>query len=108
METKYDQKDSLKQAKKKVRQLKIFYIHLAGYLVVVALILYNFYILGDNPYRKAIVWVNTTTLVAWTIFIALHAYSVFKGRLLFKKGWEEQKIKEYLKEDEEVKTTTWE
>jgi hypothetical protein len=104
----FSEQESLIRAKKKVKQIQIFYLHLVGYLVVVSLILYNFYIMDDGPYKKAVTWVNTSTLVGWTIFIIIHWWRTFKGRFLFKKEWEDRKIEEYLNKNTEEETTMWE
>jgi hypothetical protein len=102
------EKQRLINAQKNLRRLKIFYIHLAGYIVFVALILYNFYIIEDGPYKNSIISLNLSLLVAWSIFILIHGLNVFKGQKIFKKSWEDRKIKGYLKEKGEEKTTFWE
>ena len=95
------------EAKKRLRRIRLFYLHLVGYLLMVALVLYNFYIMEDNEYTSVITGVNVSFLVLWSVVILIHGWVVFKGPLLFKKTWEEKKIKEILKE-EEVETTFWE
>lgn len=94
------------EARKRVNRLKIFYIHLAGYIVVFGLIVWNLVIIEEGEYKNAIVWLNCTTIVVWGIVIAIHAWTTFKGRILFGKKWEDRKVKELMKEDEEI--TTWE
>lgn len=96
------------KAQKKVRRLQIFYLHLVLYLIVVALISYNFYIMEAGAYTSIITGVNVTTLVLWTVVICVHAWSVFKGRLFFKKSWEDKKIEDYIKTKEKEETTFWE
>lgn len=108
MTKEYNYKQRLIAAKKHVRRIQLFYVHLAGYLIIVALLLYNLSILEEGEYKKVITWLNLTTLVCWSIFIAIHAWRVFKGRLLFKKSWEDRKIKEFLKDEEALETTFWE
>jgi len=83
-------------------------LHLALYIIVVSLISYNFYILEDGPYTSNITALNISVLVFWTAFISIHTWNVFKGKLLFKKSWEDKKIKNILTEDEKVETTFWE
>jgi len=93
------------RAKEKLRNLKIFYMHLVGYIILVMLLVYNLYIIdANNKYADFFTWFNSIIIVAWTIFIALHAWNVFKGRLFFKKNWEERKLNEYMEKEE----TTWE
>lgn len=101
-------KKRLAKAKNQVQKIKIFYLHLALYIIVVALISYNFYILEEGPYTSNITALNVSTLVLWTAFISIHGWRVFKGKFFFKKDWEDKKIKKILKENEQVETTFWE
>ena len=103
-----DHKSQLLRAKRHVKRIKVFYIHLVGYIVVVSLVLWNFLIMDQGPHEKAINWINGSTLVGWTIFIILHWWSLFKGGGLFKKSWEDKKIEKYMKERGEEKRTMWE
>ena len=97
----------LQEAKRNVRRLKIFYIHLVGYIVLVALLCYNLYIV-EGPYKNNIISLNLSILVSWTVFILLHAWRVFKERKIFKKSWEDKKIASYLEKDEIEETKMWE
>lgn len=108
--SKQDQGSYLR-AKEKVRHVKVFYVHLVGYIVFTSLVLYNMYIMNpENEYNSTFEWINLTSLTFWTIFIFFHGWKVFKGRFLFKRSWEDRKIKEFMKEDREVEeeTTMWE
>lgn len=95
------------EAKKSAKRNMIFYVHLVGYFIVVALLLYNLYIV-EGPYKNNIMSLNLSILFAWTVFIIIHGLTVFKGRKIFKKSWEEKKIEEFLNEDDEVETKLWE
>ena len=100
MEIPEDKEHCILQAKKKVRLLKLFYSHLAAYIVFVALLCYNLYIV-EGPYKNSIISLNLSIIVAWTVFIIIHGLNVFKEKQLFKKSWEERKLKEFSKEDTE-------
>ena len=107
MKTPQEQKVSFLKAKEKVRHLKLFYLHLVGYIILVTLLLYNLYIIDENnKYANFFTWFNTIMIISWTIFIGIHAWNVFKGRLFFKKSWEDRKLKEYM--DNENNTNLWE
>lgn len=93
-------------AKKKVRRLRLFYIHLAAYVVFVALLLYNLYIVAGS-YKNNIISLNLSIIVAWTVIIVIHGLNIFKGKQIFKKGWEEKKTEQFLKQKEE-EITFWE
>jgi len=96
-------KQQLRKAKDKVRKVKVFYIHLAGYVVVVALLLYNLYIVA-GPYKNNIISLNLSVLVGWTVFIIIHGLNVFKEKRIFKKSWVDKKTTQFLKDKEEEKT----
>ncbi|MBF8149424.1 2TM domain-containing protein [Winogradskyella sp. F6397] len=101
-----EEKQQLIRAKNKVRRIKLFYIHLACYLIAVALLLYNLYIVA-GPYKNNIISLNLSVIVAWTVFIIIHGLNVFKNKKLFKKSWEDRKTEEFLK-NKEKETTFWE
>ena len=93
------------QARKKVKNLKIFYIHLIGYIILVVLLCYNLWII-EGPYKDFFTWFNTIMMISWTVFIGLHALHVFKGITFFSSSWEKKKLKEFM--NEENKTNKWE
>lgn len=103
-----DEKQLFLDAEKKVKRIKMFYLHLVFYIIGVSLIAYNFYIIEENEYTDSINGINTSTLVLWTICIIIHAWSVFKGRFIFKKSWEDKKIEKFLNKDKESETNLWE
>lgn len=96
------------KAQKNVRKLWWFYIHLAGYIVVVALIMLNFYVIEEGPYKNNIRSLNLSILVAWTVIIIIHGIKIFRGNQIFKKSWEDKKLNEFLKDDAKEETTFWE
>lgn len=106
MQSKDIEKQRFLKAQKKLKQLKVFYIHLAGYLVSLALMLYNLYIVS-GPYKNNIISLNLSIIVVWTVLVLLHAWRVFKEKKAFKKSWEDEKIKRFL-EEEGQETKMWE
>ncbi|WP_296386428.1 2TM domain-containing protein [Winogradskyella sp.] len=103
-----DEKQLFLNAEKKVKRIKMFYLHLVFYIIGVALISYNFYIIEEGEYTNNINALNTSTLVLWTVIIVIHAWTVFKGRIIFKKSWEDKKMEKFLDEDKESETKMWE
>lgn len=99
-------KEGLLKAQKHVRRIKLFYIHFAGYLVVMVLLLYNLYIV-EGEYKNDIISLNLSVLVLWTVAILWHALKVFKERKVFKKSWEEKKIASFLEKDDAEETKMW-
>jgi hypothetical protein len=108
MKPNQEDQQRLIRAKKKVRQVQLFYLHLLLYFIVVSLLLWNFYIIEDGPYKNNIITLNLSVLVGWTVFVILHAVIIIKGKQLFKKSWEDKKIKQFLKEKEGDTSTFWE
>lgn len=107
MKKEIDEKQHVIKAKKRVRGVFLFYVHLAGYIVLVALLLCNLYIV-EGPYKNNIISLNLSVIVAWSVFISIHGLNIFKGKQIFKKSWEDRKTEGFLKAKEEEKTTFWE
>ncbi len=79
------------EAKKRVSEIRGFYLHLLAYLIInAALAVIN---LLSSPQYLWFVW----SLLAWGIGVALHALSAFGG--LWGKAWEERKINEMIGKD---------
>ncbi|WP_299551596.1 2TM domain-containing protein [Seonamhaeicola sp.] len=96
------------KAKDRVRHIKMFYYHLALYIVVLILLSINFYYLDENnKYADFFMLFNSIIIVVWTILIILHRRWALKGKTFFKKSWEDKKMKAYLEKQEE-ETTLWE
>jgi hypothetical protein len=104
-------KSSYSKAKEKLKHVKIFYMHLIGYIIAVGLMLYNIYILdGSNPHADFFLWFNSIIILAWTVFIILHGRWALKGKVFFSKSWEDKKAKEFIEKANKNKneTTLWE
>ena len=83
------------EAKKRVKEIKGFYVHLLVYICVNALIIFlNFRDLepGESYFR----WSNFLTLIFWGIGLAAHALGVFLPNYILGKNWEEKKIRELM------------
>lgn len=106
MEFNKEDKERLLRAKKRVRLLKLFYIHLAGYIVSMSLMVYNLYIV-EGEYKYNIISLNLSVIIVWTVFLIIHGLVVFKEKSIFNKNWEDKKIREYT-EQEETETQLWE
>jgi hypothetical protein len=91
--------DKLRRAKKRVEQLKGFYVHLAVYVVVNAFILVNIYIASvrdGEPFGK---WGHFFTLIFWGIGLAFHGIKAFNFNPFFGRDWEERQIQKYIDKD---------
>jgi hypothetical protein len=80
------------RAKKKVQNLKAFYIHLTVYILV------NILLLTINLLTDAGNWWFLYPLGGWGIGVLVHGLSTF-AFFNFGADWEERKIKEYIEKD---------
>lgn len=84
--------DKYLRAKKKVENLKAFYIHLTVYLLV------NIFIFVINLTTYDGTWWFVFPLGGWGIGLIAHGLSIF-AESRFGSNWEERKIKEYMEKD---------
>ena len=94
------------KAKKRVKEVKDFYIHLTVYITInLILIIINLGIFQSGfTDIKIPKWPIFTTPLFWGIGLFFHGLHVFKGSFSFFKDWENRKIKEFMeKEDEDFK-----
>lgn len=87
--------EKLKRAKKRVDEIKGFYIHFGIYVLVNAFILINIYLNTDNFWQ----WGHFLTLCFWGIGVVIHASKVFGFNPLFSKSWEDRQIQKYMDKD---------
>jgi hypothetical protein len=80
------------QAKQRVKMLKRFYIHLFLFLIVNIALLFRLLLLEKDESMNVFVWVVLNIMITWSIGILIHAWIVFKGRLIFSKDYEDRKI----------------
>ncbi len=99
MEFQEIENEKLKKAKKRVEELKGFYIHLTVYIIINSFIIVNILIraLGDGD----TFWQIGTffTPFFWGIGLAFHAAKVFNYNPILGKNWEEKQIKKYIEKD---------
>lgn len=89
MENKYIEEQRYLKAKKKVKEIKGFYVHLTLYLLNTPLII-TVNLLTSPQFH----WFWFSVL-GWGIAIGIHAFLTFGDNLLGK-DWEEEKIKELM------------
>ena len=93
------QDDKLARAKKRVDEIKGFYIHLTIYLIVNSFIIIN---IGLQNFGNANEFWSFPTFVTpffWGIGLAFHALNTFKKDRIFGKKWEERMIQKYIDKD---------
>ncbi|HEX4584325.1 MAG TPA: 2TM domain-containing protein [Burkholderiaceae bacterium] len=88
-----DDTEAYERARRRVRQIKGFYIHATVYVLVNALLaVIN---LGTSHGEVWFVW----PLFGWGIGLAAHGISVFGAGGLWGQEWEERKIKEIVEKN---------
>ncbi|MGB5818192.1 MAG: 2TM domain-containing protein [Saonia sp.] len=103
MENKNSEK--LLRAKKRVDELRGFYIHLTVYIAVNGFITINKIIrnMGNGETFGEAFWDFGTFAVwfFWGVGLAFHAFKVFSFNPFFSKDWEERQIQKYIEKDKE-------
>lgn len=98
MESKYKEDVHYRNAKKKVDEIKSFYIHLLVYLVInIGIIVFGN---REEGLWEALKdpWTYFTAL-SWGIGLLAHWAGVFGPNIFFGKKWEERKVQELMKKD---------
>lgn len=96
MEEDYKEYNKYIKAKKKVDDIRGFYIHLIVYLVVNILLMIP--IFKYSSFEEINIW-SFSTAIFWGIGLAFHAYGVFGKNMMFSKDWEEREIKKLMEKD---------
>ncbi len=102
MERNYQEEERYKVAKKKVKDIKGFYVHLVVYLFInSAIIIFN---AQKTFFDKGSIEISSFfTAFFWGIGLFAHWASVFGPNLFLGKNWEERKIKEMMEKEKEEK-----
>ncbi len=104
MKTNYKENLKYRAAKKKVKEIKGFYVHLLVYLFINAAIIAVAAYQDGNWNSLDNIWTYSTAFF-WGIGLFAHWVTVFGPNKLFGRDWEERKIKELMEKD---KKRTWE
>ena len=98
MEREYTEEQKYVQAKKRVKKIKGFYTHLTIYCIVIPIII--FANLNFEPHFHWF-WFS---VIGWGTGLFCHWLNVFGFAIIgLGKNWEDRKIKEIMKEDENYK-----
>ena len=91
------------RAKKKMDEIKGFYWHLTIYLVInfILLVIKSGLFSGEFFDIKILYVSPLSTTFYWGIGLIFHGLFVFQNKFRFLKDWEDRKIKEYMKKDED-------
>jgi len=102
-----EEQGSYERAKKRVANIKGFYIHLAIFIVVNAIVLLTpgklipigDYIFGRVDFLSWVNWKTYGTTALWAICLLFHGLSVFGTIPFLGKSWEERQIEKYIEQD---------
>lgn len=97
METNKDNEIKYLQARKRVKQIKGFYIHLAVFIVANLFIIAMKIINGEHVAGEPQIKISQfASVILWGVGITVHGLSVFLPNFLFGNDWEERKIREIM------------
>ncbi|MHC6198164.1 2TM domain-containing protein [Elizabethkingia miricola] len=86
-----DEEIEFLEAKRRVKEIRGFYIHFLIYLAV------NVFILAETFYNyHQIGWTNIYVPVLWGIVVLIHAGSIFLPGIIFGDDWEKKKIRKLM------------
>lgn len=86
------------QARKRVRKIKGFYIHLGIYILVFCIVVIQG--ISNEGYENWKEYSNDLLgMFLWGVGLAVHGISVFVPDLVFGKEWEKRKIKEIMEKN---------
>lgn len=96
---------SYERAKKKVENIRGFYIHLIVYFianVVIDVVKITRNLRNGETFQEAFFDFGTIAIwLFWGVGILFHAFAVFGFDYFLGKNWESRKIKKYMEEDEQ-------
>jgi len=102
----YNNSVKKERAKKRVEELKGFYIHFMVYVLVnimISTVIVVSQISDGTGFLEAIWNFGViSTWIFWGIGIFFHAVKVFGLNPFFGKGWEERQIQKYMDEDKQA------
>lgn len=81
--------EKYRRVKRRIRVLKGFYIHLATYIGVIALLFFIDFLTGGG-------WWFYWSLLGWGIGIIAHAFTVFGIKGFLGSEWEEKKTRDLM------------
>ena len=87
--------DSYLRARNHVDELKGFYYSLISYCVVIPFLIFINY---KTSWGFQWFWFP---VLGWGIGLTIHAFKVFVNDGAFGRGWEERKLKEFMREEDE-------
>ena len=88
--------DSYVQARKRMEELKDFYYSLISYCIVIPFLIFIWY-----QYSRFTIQWFWFPLIGWGLSLCFQAYRVFTDNAALGPGWEQRKIEEFMRKEEE-------
>ncbi|MCO4820551.1 MAG: 2TM domain-containing protein [Flavobacteriaceae bacterium] len=85
------------QAKKRVRSLQYFYIHLFLFLIVNIALMFKLILLEKDESLNFFVWVVLNFMVTWSIVMLVHVWLIFKDSIIFSRAYQNKLTQELMK-----------
>jgi len=95
------EEEKLIRAKKRVEEIKGFYIHLTIYLIINTFIIINLGLQNFGNDNEFWSFPTFVTPLFWGIGLAFHGIHTFKKNSVFTKKWEERMIQKYIEKDKQ-------
>lgn len=90
-------------AYRRMKRIKGFYVHLVVYVLANALFIAINFNQSWSDSKVFWSWSTFSTALFWGIGLAAHGLSVFGRDIFFGKHWEERKIQQFMKNDNQSK-----
>ena len=91
-------------AKKRVKQVKGFYIHALVFVLVNAFIIMMKVINGQHVAGEPQIKISQfLTIIIWGVGLVAHGLTVFLPNFILGKNWEEKKIRELMERNRNLK-----
>lgn len=92
------------RARKRMKEIKGFYIHallfvLVNILLIIMKVIYGEHVVGEPQIKIS----QFLTIILWGVGLLAHGLSVFLPNFIFGKNWEEKKIRELMERNRNLK-----
>ncbi len=98
IDSKFTEQERYDLAKRRVKKIQGFYVHLTVYIVInlMILVLKTRHLGEDESFFQ---WEIFSTLIFWGIGLLVHGCTVFLPNFILGKNWEERKIKQLMEQE---------
>ncbi len=104
MENKFSEERKYLRAKKKVKQLKMLYVHLFWYFAVnitISVMKISRNLEMGETFNQAFFDFGTFAVwLFWGVGVLIHVYCIYGKQFFYSSEWEERKIQEFMNKDQ--------